>query len=214
MALIAVIVSEDLRSEEADAKIENLRGAEIYRVQCAQCHGADGQEVDGEYDEPLYGTRSVKALTRLIVRTMPEDEAELCVGDDAAAVAAYIHDAFYSSEAQTQLKPVKVLPARLTNRQYRESIADLVGSFVSESTEDWSERSGRRRRGRGRDRGEQSLPDEVKNATAGLRADYYESKGMNKKDKRSLLRVDQVIDFDFGEGSPAENINAEQFSIA
>ena len=57
-------------------------------MQCAQCHGANGEGVDDEYDKPLYGDRSVDRLANLIERTMPEDEPELCVGDDAAAVSA------------------------------------------------------------------------------------------------------------------------------
>lgn len=180
-------------------------------MQCAQCHGANGEGVDDEYDEPLYGNRSIKGLAKLIGRTMPEDEPELCVGDDAAAVSAYIHEAFYSPEARARLQPVEILPARLTNRQYRETIADLIGSFITTQGEPEAD-YGERRRGRRRSR--EQIPEEFKNAKSGLFAEYYESKGMNKKDKRSLQRLDHQIDFDFGEGSPAENINAEQFSIA
>ncbi|MEZ5327230.1 MAG: DUF1592 domain-containing protein [Verrucomicrobiales bacterium] len=206
IALVAVFHPASLHGEE-EVAVQKQRGAAIYRSQCAQCHGASGEGVDGEYDKPLYGSRSVEKLADLIGRTMPEDEPELCVGDDAAAVSAYIYDAFYSPDARGN--PPEILPARLTNRQYLESIADLIGTFTDHQPEGNSERQGKRR-----GRRDESVPDEIKNATEGLRADYFESNGMNKKDKRSLQRIDPSVDFDFGEGSPAENINAEQFSIA
>ena len=193
------------------AQASEEKGAAIFRLQCAQCHGANGEGVDDEYDQPLYGDRSLKSLTGLINRTMPEESPEECVGEDAAAVAAYIYDAFYSPAARARLRPPEILPSRLTNRQFRESVADLVGSFADESSEEYGE-TPRRRRGRGRRSA--PIPEEVLNAKEGLRADYYQSKGMNKKDKRSTVRIDTVIDFDFGEGSPAEDIAPEQFSIA
>ena len=66
-------------------------GEAIYHDQCASCHGARGEGVPDKVDEPLYGNKSVEALTRYIDKWMPEDEEEKCVGADAAAVAAWIH---------------------------------------------------------------------------------------------------------------------------
>ena len=51
-----------------------------------------------KYDEPLHGNRSVQSLARRIARTMPDDNVGACVGADAEAVAAYIHEAFYSPQ--------------------------------------------------------------------------------------------------------------------
>jgi len=62
--------------------------------QCASCHGKDGMGVDGEYDEPLVGERTLRSLARKIEKTMPEDNVGACVGEDAKQVAAYIYDAF------------------------------------------------------------------------------------------------------------------------
>jgi hypothetical protein len=115
---------------------------------------------------------------------MPEDDPDKCVGEDAQAVAAYIYDSFYSLQARARINPPTIDPARLTNRQYRESVADLVASFLDQK------------------------PAETK---GGLEAQYYQSKGMNKKNKRELERVDERIDFEFGEGSPVESITADQF---
>jgi hypothetical protein len=161
------------------------RGAVVYREMCAECHGAKGEGVENEYDEPLHGSKSLEKLTSLIERTMPEDDDEACVGEEANAVAAYIYDAFYSPEAQARLNPPRIALARLTNRQYRESIADLV-----------------------------VLRPKPVGSEEGLQAEYFDSDGMDKKSASKLTRVDERIDFDFGAEAPAEGMNAEQFSIA
>ncbi|MBL9134957.1 MAG: DUF1592 domain-containing protein [Verrucomicrobiales bacterium] len=180
--LIAVLGSPS-EARGADSKA----GATIYRKLCAECHGPKGEGVAGKYDEALYGEKSVEALARLIDRTMPEDDPKRCVGEDARAVAAYIHNAFYSLEARARNHPVKVQPSRLTERQFRESVADLIGGF---------------------------RPVRQAFRTGGLHAEYYQSKGMNKKEKKILEREDRAIDFDFAEGSPLPEITADQFSIA
>jgi hypothetical protein len=60
---------------------------------------------------------------------MPEGKEGTCVGEDAAAVAAYIYNAFYSPTAQAKLRPVQESLSRLTVAQYQNSVADLVGRF-------------------------------------------------------------------------------------
>ena len=167
-------------------------GASIYQKQCAECHGADGQGVLGEYDDPLVGDRSIKSLAKLIERTMPEQDETLCVGDDAAAVAEFIHGAFYSPEARKRLgltPTVKIELARRTVPQYRNAIADIIESLDPGRTN-------------------------PSYTSGGLRGSYFSSDKMNKKDKHGLDRTDPVIDFDFKEGPPAEGIDATQFSIA
>lgn len=104
-------------------------GAVIYEKMCVECHGKVGQGVDGKYDEPLTGDRSLEALTRKIEKTMPEDKEGTCVGQDAKAVAAYIYDAFYSPVAQAKISPPQKDLTRLTISQYRSSVMDLIGRF-------------------------------------------------------------------------------------
>src|SRR5881296_2203554 len=89
-------------------------GEQIYRADCARCHGPNGEGVADKHDEPLYGDRSLKALTRVIVKTMPEDRDEKCTSDDAAKVGAYIYDAFYSPAARARNQPARIQLARLT----------------------------------------------------------------------------------------------------
>ena len=105
------------------------RGAAIYQKLCAECHGDKGQGVQDKYDEPLHGNRSVESLAKRIARTMPDDDVGACVGEDAAQVAAYIYDAFYSPRAQWRLRPPEFDLARLTIPQLRTTVADLVGRF-------------------------------------------------------------------------------------
>lgn len=100
------------------------RGAEIYTNQCLECHGDKGQGVEGAYEKPLAGDRSLDWLTRRIEKTMPEGEADKCVGEDAAAVSAYLHQTFYLPSIQA-----KRTLQRLTVEQHRQSLADLVDTF-------------------------------------------------------------------------------------
>lgn len=176
------------RKSTGDTASATVRpGEAVYRGECARCHGPRGEGVAGKYDEALYGERSVDTLARYIARTMPEDRPGTLPPAESRAVAEYIHGAFYSPAARARNSPARVEPARLTNRQYRESLADLLGSF---------------------------RPVRQARAAGGLEAEYFQSKGMNKKEKSVLQRRDRGIDFDFADGSPAAGITADQFSIA
>lgn len=159
-------------------------GEQIYRKQCATCHGATGEGVKGKYDDALIGDKSPAQLSKIIAKTMPEDAPGTCVGPDADKVAAYMFDAFYSKDAQARNKPPRVELSRLTVRQYRNSIADLIGSFRGTS-EKWD-------------------------ATRGLKAMYYSGRGF--KDKK-LERVDPEIRFDWKTASPDPKVEADQFSV-
>ncbi|MCA9185154.1 MAG: DUF1592 domain-containing protein, partial [Planctomycetales bacterium] len=167
-------------------------GATIYAQHCANCHGADGQGADDGYQQPIFGDDSVAELASYIDRKMPEGEHELCVGDDARLVARYIYDEFYSFAAQ-QRKGLVSVPrielSRLTVEQYRNAVADLVGSFAPQP----------------RPTDQPGLP--------GLAAEYFQSDGMNKADKRKLERIDRQVDFDFGDEGPTDDIAADQFCV-
>ena len=167
-------------------------GAVIYSNLCVECHGADGQGVPGEYDDPLSGDRSIKALARVIEKTMPEQDETLCVGEDAQAVAEYIHGAFYSEEARANsglLGTARIELSRLTVAQHRNAVADIIAALAPKTNRDDYE-------------------------TGGLRGSYFSSKKMAKKHALGLERVDPSIDFDFGKGAPVEGVNRSEFSIA
>jgi cytochrome c5 len=155
-------------------------GEQIYRQQCANCHGTAGEGTDDHYPRALVGERSVAGLARLIAKTMPEDAPGECVGEDAEKVAAYIHESFYSKTAQVRNKfqPPRIELSRLTVRQYKSAIADLVGSFQASGR--WDDQRGLKAEYSGRSR---------------RRRDGGGGGG-------SLNRVDPEIHFNFGTGSP------------
>jgi cytochrome c len=96
---------------------EGRSGEQIYRQQCAACHGAKGEGSD-EHKRPLMGDRSVAQLARLIAKSMPKDAEKKCTGEEAQKVAAYIYETFYSKMAQARNKPPRIELSRLTVRQY------------------------------------------------------------------------------------------------
>src|SRR5207244_1773340 len=153
----------------------NKRGREIFRQLCAKCHGRNGEGVKGKYDGALRGDWSIERLTRYIDKNMPDDAPEKCVGTDAEAVARYIYEAFYSREARLRNHPPRVELVRLTNRQYLNTIADLIRHFTGSDGAVTGER--------------------------GLRASYYSSRNFNR-DSKVFERVDRQVNFDFGEGNP------------
>ena len=104
-------------------------GEQIYKDQCARCHGKSGEGTDDNYPDPLEGDKSVAQLTKLIHETMPDDADTKTSADDSAKVADYIYDTFYSPEARARNKPARIELSRLTVRQYQNAVADLVGSF-------------------------------------------------------------------------------------
>ena len=161
-------------------------GEQIYRQQCASCHGASGEGTD-DAPQPLMGDRSVDQLASLIARTMPKDapKGKKCPADDARKVAAYIHEAFYSRAAQERSQPPRIELSRLTVRQYRQSLADLIGAFRAPAPKD---------------------------AKSGLRGEYYKSRRFRDFD-RVLDRVDPMVRFDFGTAAPDAKLDASQFSI-
>ncbi len=161
-------------------------GEQIYQQVCVSCHGAKGEGTIESYPHPLVGERSVGELTAYISKSMPEDKPGTCIGEDARKVSQFIHDTFYSPTAQARNKPVRVELSRLTVRQYRYAVADLIGSF----------------RGAGRIDGNE-----------GLRGEYFKARGF-RGNAKALERVDPVVAFDFKDKSPDdEKMEPHEFSI-
>ncbi len=161
------------------------QGEAIYVKQCAACHGAMGEGVKDGHSDPLVGDATVGELSKLIIETMPKDEPEKCIGEDAEAVAAYIHYRFYSEAAQIRNRPPRVGLARLTANQLRQSLADLFADLDGVASP-----SDRR----------------------GVKGIYFNGSRWKNENKK-LDRIDPVIDFDFGKESPAEGIEPEDFYI-
>ena len=167
-------------------------GEVVYREDCMRCHGPVGQGVAGKADEPLVGEKSVASLAKYIAREMPENDPGTLSVADATASAEYIYQAFYSAEARARNHPPRIELAHLTVRQYRESIADLLGSLRGAVTT--TESGGLAGSYRG-------LPDgDTTNVSA-------------KNEIKLIDRVDPTLDFDFGNKAPAPGGKADQFKI-
>ena len=183
-ATLIVIVAGTMLCPPATGA-DKLTGEQVYQKQCVRCHGMDGVGTK-EYAEPLVGDRSVAQLSKYIAKTMPEDKPGTCIGDDADTVAAYIHESFYSQAARDRNTPPRIDLARLTVRQYRNTVTDLVGSFRTQMK--WDE-------------------------AHGLRGEYFNTRNF-RNDKRILDRTDDEVRFDFGTDSAEKGkIEPHEFAI-
>ena len=168
-------------------------GEVVYRADCMRCHGPVGQGVAGKADEPLVGEKSIASLAKYIAREMPESDPGSLSLADATASAEYIHKAFYSAEARARNHPPRIELAHLTVRQYRESIADLLGSLRNATST--TESGGLAGTYRERPERDPKKPDR------------------NRPEATFKQQVDPVIDFDFGANAPEKGTYATQFSI-
>ena len=166
------------------AMAAEIGGDEIYRQQCGKCHGAAGEGVK-DHGKPLLGDKSLVELAAYVAENMPDDDPGTVSGDDARKVSEFIYHAFYSPVAQARNQPARNELSRLTAQQYRNAVADLVGSFAWSG--DW-------------------------NSERGLKAEYYKSENSRREDL-AFERIDRTVDFHFGEGSPDPRVPAESFSI-
>ncbi len=182
--LAAVLIGATTVSSLALAQDPPHEGEAIYRQHCAHCHGATGEGTE-DNPKPLIGDRPVADLAKVIHDTMPEDDPEAVVDEDAKKVAAYIHEAFYSPLAQARVRPPRVELSRLTVRQYQNTLADVIGAFSSTAV--WGEERG-------------------------LRGRYYNERRMGRNSQ--IERVDPRVSFQFGEASPdPDKVKPEEFSI-
>jgi mono/diheme cytochrome c family protein len=160
-------------------------GEQIYREMCIRCHGPAGEGTK-KAPKPLLGDKSLAQLTKVIDETMPEDDPDKLDAAGSAKVAAYIHDAFYSPTAQARTKPARVELARLTNGQYRNAVADVIGGFRSAPKVD---------------------------ERRGLRGEYFNARGF-QTNRRLIDRIDPEVQFDFGIAAPGEKFDTpHQYAI-
>ena len=183
---IAVLVAFHLFVGQLIA--QNQRGREIYQAQCASCHGAQGQGIESEYSERLEGDLTLDALREVIEGTMPDQDPDLCVAEDADAVAQYVFSEFYSATARSN-RLAEIELVHRTNLQYKNSISDLAARFSGRA---WLDENMKER---------------------GFKGRYFSSRNFDVQ-KSIGERIDGKIKFDFGNGSPfAPNAPMDEFGI-
>ena len=84
-------------------------------------------------------------------------------------------------------KESRIQLARLTNRQFKQSIADLFSQFEGQPV--------------------------LHKPVQGLKGKYYNAEGMNKRKKMHAERIDSKIDFNFGGKAAMEGMNPKKFSV-
>lgn len=187
---LAVVALAPTRADTPRPDPDTLPGRDLYQRLCAECHGDRGEGVPGRHEDALDGDWSLERLTRIIERTMPEEDPTRCVGEDAAAVARYVHAAFSAPARQaTDVRhpAARIELTRLTARQYLQTVADLLSSRAPET----------------------ALPE----TDPGLRGEYFRGQDFNR-DNLVEERLDPQVDFDFGLESPnPERIAPGEFSV-
>ncbi|WP_394795228.1 DUF1592 domain-containing protein [Armatimonas sp.] len=172
------------KAKPALAKSAKPTGPQLFAAQCAPCHGAKGEGGAG-YNKALIGSQTIPELASFLNKTMPPGPKHI-VAADASQVAAFMQDAFYSPLAQERNRPARVSLSRLTARQFKSAVADLLGSF---------------------------RPGAAVGTEHGLKAEYFKAKRFNNNE-RVLQRTDPQVVFDFGTAGPTtDQFEPHQFSI-
>lgn len=185
-ALAAQTTPQAQTTVQAPLDQQALAGEQIYREQCASCHGEHGEGVADGFPQPISDDRTLAQLTRFIAEKMPPDEPEKCSGEDAENVSAYIQQRFLSDARPGERSPGIEL-TRLTVNQYCHAIAELLASLRGSAR--WDEQRGLR--------------------------GYYNAIDANGDGKQVLDRIDSEIKFDFGVSSPdPDKIDPKVFSIS
>ena len=180
--VISLVQAGALNAQETSLFQE--RGKAIWVTQCVACHGEGGEGVPGKYEHRLSGPASFEELASLIEQTMPEDEPEKCVGEDARAVAEFLRADILKGQVASERVRRELL--HLTNEQYLCALADL---------------------------GERFLGKTQIGAERGLKARYFDGRVIDEK-KLAAEQVDPRIAFDWQTGGPlGEKTGAEEFCV-
>lgn len=178
------------QTEPADDQLSKtdllmLKGESMWNKSCADCHGSKAEGVEGIYDNALIGDDTIGQLAEVISATMPEGEPELCIAEDANAVAMWLHHNHYSEAARIRNRPPQITLTHLTANQLRQSLADLYAHFSGSMWQDNNQ---------------------------GVNGTYFDGSRWKKENLR-FERVDPVINFDWKKDSPAEGIKATDFYV-
>ncbi len=183
---LALITIASLCGANAWSSPELNKGKELYAQYCAECHGQGGEGVEDEFSKPLVGDWPLQKLTDYIGKTMPDYDPDEVKGQDAELVSRFIYQSFYQ-KPELFRKESKIQLARLTNRQYRQSVTDLFAQFEGQPV--------------------------LSKPVQGLKGKYYDAEGMNKRKKMHAEQIDPFINFNYGEKAALDGMNPKKFSI-
>jgi hypothetical protein len=117
---------------------------------------------------------------------MPDYDPDEVKGQDAELVSRFIYQSFYQ-KPELFRKESKIQLARLTNRQYRQSVTDLFAQFEGQPV--------------------------LSKPVQGLKGKYYNAEGMNKRKKMHAEQIDPFINFKYGDKAALDGMNPKKFSI-
>lgn len=182
LVVCALLSSASARGDDA----LNKAGQQVFKQKCARCHGENGEGTKKHFPHPLAGEKSRENLLAYIAQEMPEDRPGSLSDADAKAISKFVYETYYSKAARIRNAPPRIELSRLTVRQYRNAVADLIGSF--RNAPQWGE-------------------------IRGLRGEYFNSREFQSS-KRLIDRTDPEVKFDFGtKGPEPEKFDSFQFSI-
>ena len=162
------------------------KGKELYAQYCAEGHGQSGEGVEDEFSKPLVGDWPLQKLTDYIGKTMPDYDPDEVKGKDAELVSRFIYKSFYQ-RPELFRKESRIQLARLTNRQFRQSVTDLFAQFEGQPV--------------------------LSKPVQGLKGKYYNAEGMNKRKKMHAEQIDPFINFNYGEKAALDGMNPKKFSV-
>lgn len=216
-----LLVSALVLSAEPDSPVAP-DGASLYKAQCARCHGGKGEGAK-KFGRPLQGDLSLLQLSKLVRETMPEDSPNSLSEAEALAISKHMYDGFYSITARERVKPARIDLTRLTVRQYRNNVADLIGAFrgpiswtqevpVNEAEKKEADKKEADKKEADKSKKKAKTQNAVQ-FNPGLKATYHASRSF-KEDKKVLERIDATVNFDFGVKSPLDGkLEDDNFSI-
>ena len=183
---LALVMIASLCGANIWSSPELNKGKELYAQYCAECHGQGGEGVEDEFSKPLVGDWPLQKLTDYIGKTMPDYDPDEVKGKDAELVSRFIYQSFYQ-RPELFRKESRIQLARLTNRQFRQSVTDLFAQFEGQPV--------------------------LSKPVQGLKGKYYNAEGMNKRKKMHADQIDPFINFNYGEKAALDGMNPKKFSV-
>lgn len=179
------LVAPSIQSSPQSKPPQNVpaKGKGLFAKNCAPCHGPTGGGGAG-YSGVLAGDLTVDELSQYISTSMPPGPKKTPV-KDAKEIASFIHNEFYSPIAQERNRPAKISLARLTVKQFKNAVSDLINDS----------------------------PPVANGSPGGLTGQYYKAREKRKENK-IMDRVDPEVNFEFpAEGPVPGQGDGRQYSI-